>query len=43
MNEVLAAALEIMWKGMAGIFTVMILLIICVKLLTKFTKDRDKQ
>lgn len=34
------ASLDIMWKGMAGIFTVIILIMILVMLLTKFSKDK---
>lgn len=41
MNIVLAAALELMWKGMTGIFTVMVLLMLCIKLLTKITGDKQ--
>jgi Na+-transporting methylmalonyl-CoA/oxaloacetate decarboxylase gamma subunit len=33
-------ALEVMWKGMVSIFTVIILLTIIVYLLGKFTKDK---
>lgn len=41
MNFVLAAALELMWKGMAGIFAVMVILMLCIKLLTRVTKDKE--
>jgi len=40
MNEVFLATLDIMWKGMAGIFTVMILLMGCVRLLAALTKEK---
>jgi Na+-transporting methylmalonyl-CoA/oxaloacetate decarboxylase gamma subunit len=36
-------ALEVMWKGMVSIFTVIILLTIIVYLLGKFTKDKTAQ
>ncbi len=38
--EALEASLELMGKGMAGIFTVMILLICCIKVLIAVTKDK---
>ena len=41
MNETFFQALEIMWKGMASIFVVMIILTIFVYLITKFIKDKD--
>ena len=37
MNETLWAALDTMWKGMAGIFTVLILLMLFIMLLTRIT------
>lgn len=40
MNEAFVASLNIMWKGMAGIFVVMILLMVCVMILTKVTSDK---
>ena len=33
-------SLDIMWKGMGGIFTVIILVMLLVMLLTKFSKDK---
>lgn len=36
-------SLEIMWKGMAGIFIVIILIAFIVMLLTKVTKPEEKQ
>ena len=40
MNETLLAALDIMWKGMAGIFTVLILLMLFIMLLTRITGQK---
>lgn len=42
MNEVFLAALELMWKGMAGIFAVMLLLMLCIEILSKTVKKQDK-
>lgn len=42
MNETAWQALELMWKGMAGIFTVIIILTILVYLITRLTKDPDQ-
>lgn len=42
MNETAWQALELMWKGMAGIFTVIIILTILVYLITRLTKDPDE-
>jgi Na+-transporting methylmalonyl-CoA/oxaloacetate decarboxylase gamma subunit len=42
-TEAIYQALEVMWKGMASIFTVIILLTIIVYLLGKFTKEKDKK
>ena len=39
----LVMSLNIMWKGMLAIFVVMILIIICVKLLTRFTKHEEQR
>ncbi|RDU22737.1 sodium pump decarboxylase gamma subunit [Anaerosacchariphilus polymeriproducens] len=36
-------SLDIMWKGMLGIFTVIILIMILVMLLTKFTNSSDDE
>lgn len=41
MNETLLQALELMWKGMASIFAVMVILTLCVFILTKIFKDKD--
>ena len=40
MNQALLAALDIMWKGMAGIFVVMILLMYCIKALDKAARGK---
>jgi len=40
-TEVVYQALELMWKGMLSIFTVIILLTVLVYLINKFTKDKD--
>lgn len=39
--ENILISLDIMWKGMLGIFTVIILIMILVMLLTKFTNASD--
>lgn len=42
MNTVaLMQALEVMWKGMLSIFTVIIILTLLVFVLNKFLKDKD--
>lgn len=41
MDKILIA-LDIMWKGMAGIFTVIIIIMCIVMLLTKFSNDGKK-
>jgi len=38
MNETFLNSLEIMWKGMLGIFIVILIIMLIVMLLTKFTK-----
>lgn len=43
MNENAVLALEIMWKGTASIFVVMLLLTLLVWLITRFVKDPDKK
>jgi len=40
-TEVVYQALELMWKGMLSIFTVIILLTVLVYLINKFTRDKD--
>jgi Na+-transporting methylmalonyl-CoA/oxaloacetate decarboxylase gamma subunit len=42
-TEAINQALEVMWKGMVSIFTVIILLTIIVYLLGKFTKNKTKE
>ena len=37
-NLALAASLSVMWKGMLGIFAVMLLIMVIVMLFTKFSK-----
>lgn len=43
MEQDVLASLDIMWKGMAGIFVVMILLMVCVMILTKVTSDKKEE
>ena len=35
------AALDMMWKGMLGIFTVIIIIMIIVMIMTRFSKDKE--
>lgn len=41
MNEYTMQSLNIMWQGMLGIFTVIILIMLVVVLLTKFTNKKS--
>ncbi|MGM9651103.1 MAG: hypothetical protein ACI3VX_04095 [Faecousia sp.] len=43
MNEAFLAALDMMWKGMAGIFAVMLLLWLCIKVLAKTARKKEKE
>lgn len=36
------AALDMMWKGMFGIFTVIIIIMVLVMIMTKFSKDKSE-
>lgn len=40
-NNILIS-LDIMWKGMLGIFVVMIVIIICMKIITKIFSKKEK-
>lgn len=42
-NQAFQESLTIMWKGMLGIFTVMIVLLVCVKLLSVLVKDKKNE
>lgn len=42
MNENFLYALDIMWKGMSGIFIVILIITLVALLLAKYTKDKDK-
>ena len=42
MNETVMQALDIMWKGMLGIFVALIVIMAFVWLMTKFSK-KDKK
>lgn len=43
MNETFLQSLEIMWKGMASIFVVMIVLTVIVYFITKVFKDKEQE
>lgn len=42
MNEVFIQSLEIMLKGMSGIFVVMLIIYIAIKAMVFFGKDKDE-
>lgn len=43
MMENFLISLEVMGKGMLGIFTVIVLIMLVVMLLSKFTKDKEEE
>lgn len=43
MNEIFLLSLDIMWKGMFGIFAVIILITLLVIVMQKFDSKSDKQ
>lgn len=43
MNEVVFQALEIMWKGMLGIFVALVVIMIFVWIMAKLGSKKDKE